>query len=91
MSQKIQKYVHTEETGIIPVEYLLQPDQIKKNAKLFAMIEVERNDVMDAEISNKEKKMLDINLVCFHINIPVTGYFDENLLRETLKRLPKEN
>ncbi|MEN6620386.1 MAG: hypothetical protein ABFD50_02390 [Smithella sp.] len=89
--KKIKDYIHTEATGIVHAEKILGSNGIKKNTKLYAIVEVERNNVKDAEIIRREKKILDIKLICFHINIPLTGYFNEILLRKALEQLPKEN
>jgi len=69
---------------------LLKPDQIKMNTKLAAVVEVERTGIKDIGIRG-EQKILGVKLIYFYINIPSTGYFDENLLKKILEQLSKEN
>jgi hypothetical protein len=55
-------------------------------------LEIERvSKIKKVEIIKEKKKILDIKLICFHINIPSTGYFNEILLKKALEQLPKEN
>lgn len=88
--KKIQNYIHTEATGIIAVDNLLKPDQIKMNTKLAAVVNVERTGIKDIRIKG-EQKILGVKLIYFHVKIPATGYFDENLLKKVLEQLSKEN
>ena len=89
--KKINNYIHTEATGIIPAGNLFDPDKIKKNTKLAAVIEVEKAGIRDVRIIRREKEILGINLTCLHINIPSTGFFNKNLLKKSLRQLSKDN
>ncbi|NTW76709.1 MAG: hypothetical protein HGB33_02840 [Syntrophaceae bacterium] len=86
--KKISNYLHTEATGIIPVVNLLKPERIKKSTKLVAVVEVEKTTKYDAPVIIEGKKdVLGKKLICFHINIPSTGYFNENLLVKAITQL----
>ncbi|MEN6330614.1 MAG: hypothetical protein ABFD57_01360 [Smithella sp.] len=86
--KKISNYLHTEATGIIPVVNLLKPERIKKSTKLVAVVEVEKTTKYDAPvIIEGGKYILGKKLICFHINIPSTGYFNENLLVKAITQL----
>ena len=89
--KKINRYIHTETTGIIPVGNLLKPERIKVNTKLAAIIKIEKKRIRDIRITKGEKKILGIKLACLCINIPSTGFFDENLLKKSLRKLSKDN
>ena len=89
--KKINNYLHTEATGIIPVGNLLKPDRIKVNTKLAAVVEVEKAGITDVRMIKGEKEILGVKLTCLHINIPSTSYFNENLLKKTLRQLSKDN
>jgi serine kinase of HPr protein (carbohydrate metabolism regulator) len=86
--KKINRYIHTETTGIISVGNLINPDRIKVNTKLAAIIKIEKTRIRDIRITKGEKKILGIRLTCLHINIPSTSFFDENLLKKSLRKLP---
>ncbi|NTW07269.1 MAG: hypothetical protein HGA29_05440, partial [Syntrophaceae bacterium] len=86
--KKISNYLHTEATGIIPVVNLLKPERIKKSTKLVAVVEVEKSTIYeDPVIIEGKKDVLGKKLICFHINIPSTGYFNENLLVKAITQL----
>lgn len=90
--RKISNYLHTEATGIIPVISLLKSERIKKNTKLAVVLEVEKEARCHAPvIIEGEKDILGEKLICFHINIPPTGYFNENLLEKAITQLSKDN
>jgi serine kinase of HPr protein (carbohydrate metabolism regulator) len=91
--KKINNYLHTEATGIIPVRNLLKPDRIKVNTKLAAVLEVEKAGIRDIRIIKGEKEILGVKLTCLHINIPSTSssYFNEKLLKKSLRQLSKDN
>ncbi len=89
--KKISSYLHTEATGIIPVVNLLNPDRIKKSTKLAVVVEVEKTVINNAPVIIKgEKEILGEKLICFHINIPSTSYFNENLLEKAISQLSKD-
>jgi len=89
--KKICNFLHTEATGIIPVGKLLKCDQIKVKTKLTVIMEIARAGITDIRIVKGEREILGVKLTCLNINIPSTGYFDKNLLKNALKRLPKDN
>ena len=89
--KKISSYLHTNATGIMPVANLLNPVRIKKRTKLAAVVEVERNVQNNAPFIIKgEKDILGEKLICFHINIPSTSYFNQNLLEKAISQLSKD-
>ncbi|MEN6376121.1 MAG: hypothetical protein ABFD75_15250 [Smithella sp.] len=89
--KKISSYLHTEATGIIPVIDLLSPDRIKKSTRLAVVVEVEKTAEKNVPIIIEgEKDILGQKLICFHINIPSTSYFNENLLEKTISQLSKD-
>jgi serine kinase of HPr protein (carbohydrate metabolism regulator) len=89
--KKINDYIHTAATGIMPVGNLFDSGRIKMKTKLSALIEVEKAGVRDIRVTKEEKKILGIKLTCLHINIPSTSYFNENLLKNILRQLSKDN
>ncbi len=89
--KKINSYIHTETTGIMPVGKLIKPDRIKKNTRLAAMIKIEKTGTRYIRIRKGETKILGNKLTCLHIKIPSSGFFDENLLKKSLRQLPKDN
>lgn len=90
--KKISNYLHTEATGIIPVVSLLKPEGIKKSTKLAAVVEVEKAATYDFPFIIKgEKDILGKKMICFHINIPSAGYFNENLLETAIAQLSEDN
>ncbi len=89
--KKIQNYIHTKDTGIVPVQKLLKPERVKKKTKLSAIIEVERNDMKNTGIMKKEMKILDIKLICFHIITKSNNHIKEHLIKKALEQLTKEN
>ena len=86
---KIKKYLHYGKEGIIPVEKVLAAGKIKKETKLSAIINVERTDIKGNVFSETKKKILDTALPCLNINISASGYFNENLLEKTARKLKK--
>jgi serine kinase of HPr protein (carbohydrate metabolism regulator) len=85
--KKIKDYIHTEATGITPIGNLLDSGRTKMNTKLNAIIEVEKAEIRDIRVTKGEKEILGIKLTCLRINIPTAGYFNENLLKKTLRQL----
>lgn len=89
--KKISSYLHTEATGIIPVVNLLSPDRIKKSTRLAVVVEVEKTTEKNIPVIIKgEKEILGEKLICFHIDIPSTSYFNENLLEKAISQLSKD-
>jgi len=86
---KIKKYLHYGKEGIIPVEKMLAAGKIKKETRLSAIINVERTDIKGSIFSETKKKILDTALPCLNINISTSGYFNENLLEKTTRKLKK--
>jgi HPr kinase/phosphorylase len=86
---KIKKYLHYGKEGIIPVEKMLAAGKIKKETKLSAIINVERTDIKGNVFSETKNKIIDTALPCSNINISASGYFNENLLEKTARKLKK--
>ncbi len=89
--KKINRFLHTESTGIIHVDNLLETDRIKEQTKLVAIIKIEKKRTRDIRITKGEKNILGIKLVCLSINIPSTSFFDENLLKKSVRQLFKDD
>jgi serine kinase of HPr protein (carbohydrate metabolism regulator) len=89
--KKIRNYIHTEVTGIVPVCNLLQIERIKKNTKLAVVVDVEKGGNGNISSIKGKKEILGVELTCLHINIPLSGYFDENLLKKALRQLSEED
>jgi serine kinase of HPr protein (carbohydrate metabolism regulator) len=85
--RKIKNYLHTERTGIVAVDSILDASQIKKKTQLAAVIEVIRTDADDISCQLIEKKILATRLPCLQMTISRTGYFNENLLKKALYQL----
>ena len=83
--RKIQKYLHTDHTGIIEVDRLIDASQIKSRTQLAAIIEVLRTDADDASCRLTGKEILETRVPCVQMMISPTGYFDENLLEKALQ------
>ena len=90
-NKKISKYIHTAARGIIPIGKLLDSGRIKINTKLTAIVEIEKVGISDIRVTKGEKEILGIKLTCLHIDIPAASYFNENLLKKTLRQLSKDN
>jgi serine kinase of HPr protein (carbohydrate metabolism regulator) len=88
--KKINNYVHIKTKGVIPIHNLLDSDRIKKTTKIAAVVEIEKSGIRDSQIIKGEKEILGTKLICFHINVPSTGYLDENLLKKALRQLAKD-
>ena len=86
---KIKRYLDYGKEGIIPVEKILAAGKIKKETKLKAIINVERTGNNVSVLSETKKKILDTALPCLNISISDSGYFNENLLEKTIKKLKK--
>ena len=84
---KIKKYLHYGKKGIIPVHKILAAGKIKKETKISAIISVERTGIKGSVFSESKRKILDTSLPCLNISISVSGYFNENLLEKTIKKL----
>jgi serine kinase of HPr protein (carbohydrate metabolism regulator) len=89
--KKIRNLIYTERTGITAVSKLINSHKIRRNTKLKAMIEIERIKTTRKFIAVKEKEILETNLPCLHVGIPLCSYFDKNLLKKTLRQLPEDN
>ncbi|HPK53348.1 MAG TPA: hypothetical protein PK114_02740 [Smithellaceae bacterium] len=88
--KKICSYLHTAAKGITPVADLLDADRIKARTKLAAVIEVERSSAAP-RIIRCVKKILGAELKCVHVDIPFSGYFNKNLLKNCIKELSEDN
>jgi HPr kinase/phosphorylase len=80
--QKIRKYLHTEQTGIIEVIRILPASQIKNKTRLQAVIDVVRTDTDAVTSELHEKEILETKLPCLRISIPNSSYFNPNLLKK---------
>jgi serine kinase of HPr protein (carbohydrate metabolism regulator) len=87
----IGNLIYTKKTGIVPAGRLIDGSKIKKNTKLAVMIEVEKNKISESRISEKSNEILETTLPGLHIRIPVSSYFDKNLLKKSLRLFFKDN
>jgi serine kinase of HPr protein (carbohydrate metabolism regulator) len=88
--RNIRNLIHTTYTGIISVHKLLEPDRIKMNTSLRAVIEVTRDETADYLVTRRKKQILGCILPCLHVRIPQGSYFDKNLLKKYVERLSEE-
>jgi serine kinase of HPr protein (carbohydrate metabolism regulator) len=88
--KKIRNLVHTSKTGIISVHKLLNPDHIKKQTRLSAVIEVKRNERSTYQMTRGKKQILKCYLPCLQINIPHGSYFNKNLLKKCIEQLVQD-
>ncbi|PKN20516.1 MAG: hypothetical protein CVU71_01625 [Deltaproteobacteria bacterium HGW-Deltaproteobacteria-6] len=85
--RKIKDYLYTGQTGIVPVDEILRPSDIKSKAVLTAIIDVIRTDTDDACFELVDKDVLKTRLPCLRIEIPRTGYLNKNLLKKAARKL----
>ena len=88
--RKIRNLIYTPKAGIISVHKLLEPDRIKKNTRLRAVIEVTRDEAPDYLVTKRKKQILGCVLPCLHVSIPQGSYFDKNLLKKLLTKVSGE-
>ena len=84
--RKIQKFLHTEQTGIVEVKQIFPAAQIKNKTRLDLIIDVARTDTDTIVWELSVQDVLDTPLPCVRISIPRTGYFDQNLLHKAIKQ-----
>jgi serine kinase of HPr protein (carbohydrate metabolism regulator) len=89
-NKKISRYIHTERTGIIPVDALLNPERIKNNTKLAAVIRIGKSGT-GFRMAKGYTHILGKKLTCLRINIASAGFFGENLLKKAIEQLFKDN
>jgi len=89
--KNIKKYLHTESSGIIPVITLLKPDRIKTKTILVAVINIVRTKERIITMTKGEKIILGNKLTSLSINIPFTSFFDDNLLKKSVRHLFKDD
>lgn len=85
--RKIQRYLHTEQTGIIPVSALFSDSQIKTKSRLHAVIDVTRKKTNVVVYERRVREILAKRLPCLQISIPLDGYFHQGLLHEAISQL----
>ncbi len=89
--KKIDKYLYTESSGIIPVVSLLEPNRIRTKTKLVAIINIVRTKGRKILIAKGEKIILGIKLTSLSVNLPSTSFFDDNLLKISVREILKDN
>ncbi len=85
--REIKNYVHTEQTGIMAVDRILNAAQIKAKTALSAVIDVIRTEADGVSSQLIEKNILETRLPCLQIGIPHSGYLNKNMLREATQKL----
>lgn len=85
--RKIRQYLHTEQTGIIPVSTLFSDSQIKAKSRLHAVIDVTRKKTKVVVYEHSVREILAKRLPCLQISIPLDGYFHHDLLHEAISQL----
>lgn len=83
---RIQKYVHTPETGIISVDRRLPKPSMKKKAELAGVIDVFRT-AREGISRPIETRILEKRLPLVRVGISRTGYLRRNLLRRAIQKL----
>jgi len=89
--RKIQKYLHTDQTGIAEVRQVFPACQIKNKARLDLIIDVVRTATDTVCLELSEQEVLEARLPCVRITIPETGYFDQNLLHKAIMHYIKRS
>lgn len=85
----IKNSLHTDATGIVNVNLILNTSQIKKRAVLTAIIDVIRTSADKGSCRLVKKNILGERLPCLRINIPGTGYLDKTMLLKAIQKLEK--
>jgi len=88
--RKIQRFLHTEQTGIVEVKQIFPASRIKKKTRLELIIDVARTDTDTIRCERSEQEVLNTRLPCLRIFLPQTGYFDQNLLHNAIKQYHQE-
>jgi serine kinase of HPr protein (carbohydrate metabolism regulator) len=88
--EHIKNLIHTRETGIVPVSRLIDSQRIKNETKLAAIVEVEKNNVSESIISERRKDILETTLPGLHIHVPLSSYFNKNLLKKSSRLFFKD-
>jgi serine kinase of HPr protein (carbohydrate metabolism regulator) len=86
---KIKNLLNHQEDGIISVANVLAADKIKKRTKLSAIIEVERTNIKGTSFTEIKRNIFGTILPCYKISISASGYFNQNLLENIIKKLEK--
>jgi serine kinase of HPr protein (carbohydrate metabolism regulator) len=84
---KIKKLFHTSRKGIMPVDSVVKPSQMKDKTRLDGVIELIRSDTGEAKLNLIEKKIIETSLPFIRITIPRTGFFNKNLLEKAILKL----
>ncbi|MBP7342343.1 MAG: hypothetical protein PHG54_05220 [Smithellaceae bacterium] len=84
---RIRKYLHTPETGLAEVDQILDSSRIRKKARLAALIEVVRADRGAGGIRCGGTDILGIRLPRMRITVSRSGYLQENLLSQAIKKI----
>ncbi len=85
--RKIRQYLHTAQTGIVPVNTLFSDSQIKTKSRLHAVIDVARQKTNVVVYEQTVREILAMRLPCLQISIPLDGYFHHDLLHEAISQL----
>lgn len=82
----IQKYIHTQATGVAAADRMLDGSQIREKAELAGIIDVFRT--VREEISRPlETRILEKRLPLVRVGILRTGYLRQNLLIRAIQKL----
>lgn len=82
----IQQYIHTQATGIVAADRILDRSRMREKAELAGIIDVFRT--VREEISRPlETRILEKRLPLVRVGIPRTGYLRQNLLIRAIQKL----
>ncbi len=83
--RRIQKYLHTNQMGIVEVQQVFPSSRIKNRTKLDLIVHVERTGIDEVRLKRIQQGILDELLPCVVVMIAESGYFNQNLLHQAIK------
>lgn len=84
--RSIQKYFHTQATGIAAMDRILPGSQMRKKTELAGIIDVFRT-AREGISRPVETRILEKCLPLIRVGIPRTGYLRQNLLIKAIQKL----
>lgn len=81
---KIKKLFHTPRRGIMPVDSVVKPSQMKDKTRLAGVIELIRSDAGEIKLKLIGKKIIETPLPFIRMTIPRAGFFNKNLLEKAI-------
>jgi serine kinase of HPr protein (carbohydrate metabolism regulator) len=85
--QKISQYVHTDRTGVVPVDHCIEKKRIKKRTVLWGIIELSWADDKPQPLDTGVKGILEMPVRYVRLPMGIAGYFNESLLEKAITQL----